>query len=147
MIVYKITNKINGCVYIGKTKRSVEARWKQHCRDVNSRIACFKLQEAIKEFGAENFTAEQIDCASSPDEANAKEVYWIKFYNSTESGYNTSPGGKDGGNRKKVKAVEDDIVFDTMVEAAKHYGLSHSRIPVVVDKPHLTAGGQHWISL
>ena len=145
MIIYKITNKVNGKVYVGKTKRTLETRWAQHRRDANSKIAYFKLQKAIKQYGAENFIIEVIDHAATKEEADAKEVYWIRFYNATEKGYNTSPGGKAGGNRKKVKAVEDNLVFDTMVDAAKHYGLSHSMIPAVVGKPHLKAGGQHWI--
>lgn len=147
MKIYKVTNKVNGKVYIGKTKRSLGKRWAQHCQDANSRIACFKLQRAIKKHGAENFTIEQIDCAATKDEADAKEVYWIRFYNATETGYNTSPGGKAGGNRKKVKAVEDDLIFDTMVEAAKHYGRSVGSIAQVVDRPHLTSAGNHWVSV
>lgn len=145
MIIYKITNKLNGKVYIGETRKGLKTRWAQHCRDANSKIACFKLQKAIKKYGAENFTIEQIDCAATKEEADAKEVYWIKFYNAVENGYNTSPGGKAGGNRKRVKAVEDNLVFDTMADAARHYGLSHSMIPAVVGKAHLKAGGQHWI--
>lgn len=147
MIIYKITNKINGMVCIGRTKRSLQDRWRQHCQNANSKLFCYKFQKAIKEYGAENFTVEQIDCAATKEEADAKEVYWIKFYNATEKGYNVSPGGKASANRKKVMAVESGLVFDTMVDAAKHFGLSHSMIPVVVDKPHLKAGGQHWISL
>lgn len=147
MIIYKITNKVNGKIYIGKTKRTLEERWKQHYRDVNSKISCFKLQKAIKEFGVENFIAEEIDSAGTNEEANEKEVYWIKFYNSMNNGYNTSPGGKAGGHRRKVQAVEDKIIFDTMVDAAKHYGISISLISFVVNKEHLKAGGQHWISL
>lgn len=147
MIIYKITNKVDGKVYIGKTKRTLKTRWSQHCRDANSNIGCFKLQKAIKKYGAENFTIEQIDCAATKDEADAKEVYWIRFYNATEIGYNTSPGGKAGGNRKKVKAVEDNLVFDTIVDAAKHYGRNVSAIAQVVDKPHLTSAGNHWISV
>lgn len=147
MIIYKVTNLVNGMVYIGKTKRSLEARWKQHCHDSNKKFFCYKFQNAIKEFGAENFRIEQIDCAATEEEANAKEVYWIQFHNAIENGYNVSPGGKAGGSRKKVMAVESGLVFNTMVEAGKYYGLSHSMIPQVVDKPHLTAGGQHWISV
>ena len=31
--IYKITNQINGKVYIGKTLSSIEERWKEHCKD------------------------------------------------------------------------------------------------------------------
>lgn len=149
MIIYKVTNKINGMIYIGKTRYSLQKRWHEHCRNAlkNVKWQMFRLQEAIRQYGPENFTVEQIDCAATNDEANEKEVYWISFYNATEKGYNVSPGGRAGGNRKKVMSVEDGLVFDTMVEAANHYGLSKSMIPAIVDKPHLRAGGQHWISV
>lgn len=31
--IYKITNDVNGKVYIGKTLFSVEKRWKEHFKD------------------------------------------------------------------------------------------------------------------
>ena len=116
--IYKITNRHNGKVYIGKTTRTIEARWKQHCRDVDSKHAHFKLQQAIKEFGADSFDMEQIDFAATTEEANEKEMSWIKHYDSVEKGYNTSPGGKNGGRYKKVEIVETGQVYDSMVEAA-----------------------------
>ncbi len=146
MIIYKITNKINGMMYIGRTSGKLQYRWNRHVCDANRKLYCYKLQKAIKEFGADNFAVEQIDSAETKDEANEKEVYWIKFYNAVEEGYNVSPGGRAGGHRKKVKAVESGLVFDTMVEAAEYYGLSRCRISQVVDKEHLKAGGQHWVS-
>ena len=147
MIIYKITNKFTGEMYIGQTKRSLLARWRAHCADVNKRWKCFKLQKAIKEYGKECFTVEQIDVATTKDEADAKEVYWIAHYDATNKGYNTARGGKDGGRRTKVKAVEDGLVFDSMVEAAKHYGRSNHAIRQALDKPHLTSAGQHWVSV
>lgn len=144
MIIYKVTNNVNGMVYIGRTKRSLETRWKQHCRDGKTRMFCYKFQNAIKEFGAENFTVVQIDCASTKEEADAKEVYWINFYNAIEQGYNVSPGGRAGGHRKKVRAVEDGLVFDTMVEAAKHYKRAPQAIWQAVKNPKWTCAGQHW---
>ena len=32
--IYKITNLINQKVYIGKTERNIETRWKEHCRHI-----------------------------------------------------------------------------------------------------------------
>ena len=31
--IYKITNNVNGKIYIGKTEHSVEKRFKEHCSD------------------------------------------------------------------------------------------------------------------
>ena len=32
MIVYKITNRVNGKIYIGQTKASLSRRWKEHVK-------------------------------------------------------------------------------------------------------------------
>lgn len=146
MFIYKITNNVNGMVYIGRTK-CVYKRWRQHCYYARRGLTDCKLYEAIREFGQENFTVKTIDHAVTKDEADEKEMFWIKHYNAIEEGYNTSPGGKNGGHRRKVKAVESGLVFDTIVEAAKHYGVTNNAIRQVVDKPHLTSAGQHWISV
>jgi predicted GIY-YIG superfamily endonuclease len=50
MYVYQITNKLNGKIYVGQTKFSVEKRFKQHAK-ANSVIGC-----AIRKYGIENFT-------------------------------------------------------------------------------------------
>lgn len=33
MFIYLITNTVNGKKYVGKTERTVEERWREHCRD------------------------------------------------------------------------------------------------------------------
>lgn len=146
-IIYKITNTVNGMMYIGKTKQSLQARWRQHCYQSNTKYMCFKLQTAIKEYGADRFRIEQIDSAETNQEANEKEVYWIQHFKAIENGYNFSRGGNDGGNRKKVMAVETGEVFESMVEAGKRYGLSHSMIQSVANKAHLRAAGLHWVTV
>ena len=92
MIIYKVTNRINGKVYIGQTKRTLEQRWRHHC----CQSGCTLLHRAINKYGKENFTVEQIDVATDQDELNKKEIYWISFYNSTdhEKGYNLTTGGE-----------------------------------------------------
>ena len=36
--IYKITNDINNKVYIGKTVKSIEKRWKEHCIDSKKKL-------------------------------------------------------------------------------------------------------------
>lgn len=95
MKIYKITNCINGKVYIGQTSRSIERRWKEHCCPSEQ---CPLLKKAIQKYGKENFSIVQIDSAIDREEANAKEKHWIAFYDSanSEKGYNLSLGGGIG---------------------------------------------------
>lgn len=87
--IYKITNDINDKVYIGMTTRSIECRWKEHLRHSSQLI-----DAAIQQLGKEHFKIEIIE-ECSEEEVDDKEVYWIKFYNSYEEGYNVTLGGRD----------------------------------------------------
>lgn len=49
--------------------------------------------------------------------------------------------------KKKVKAVEDGIVFDSMTEAEKYYKLAHGRVYKVTNNPNKTARGQHFVTV
>ena len=69
MIIYKITNKLNGKVYIGQTVGSLQARWKAHLRSRDNAV----FHKALRKYGAENFTVEQIDMAVSTAELDAKK--------------------------------------------------------------------------
>lgn len=87
-IIYKTINTINSKIYIGKTKNNKDDYY-------GSGVL---LKRAIAKYGVKNFKKEIIDTASSLQQLNEKEKYWIKFYNSTnlEIGYNIGNGG-DGG--------------------------------------------------
>ena len=60
--IYKITNKINNKVYIGKTLGTIENRWKSHIRD-SKRTHCEKrpLYSAFEKYGVENFIIEEVE--------------------------------------------------------------------------------------
>ena len=90
MIIYKIENKINGHVYIGQTQRKLEYRVNYHsCSNK------FPIGRAFKKYGADAFIIAVIDHASSKDELDEKENYWIKFYNcKVPNGYNLTDGGE-----------------------------------------------------
>lgn len=98
MIIYKITNKINGKYYIGKTIYTVEWRWKIHVTHSKREDDHLLFHRAIKKYGVENFVLEVIDTANNENELNEKEKYWIEYYKSylTENGYNLTKGGEGG---------------------------------------------------
>ena len=92
--VYKITNKVNNKIYIGITSKGLSARWKEHL--YNAEHGCpFKLHNAIRKYGKENFSIELIDFCNSWEELEEKEKQYISEYNtlSDEFGYNMTEGG------------------------------------------------------
>lgn len=108
MWIYKITNKINNKIYIGQSTHSVQKRFKRHLNDALSNRLDTHLCRAIRKYGPENFYVEEIDEASSQNELNQKEHYWINYYDSLHIGYNeTDSVLKCGGNTYINKTEEE----------------------------------------
>lgn len=95
MIIYKITNKLNGRIYIGQTAQTLAGRWSDHCRPCRGQhINRSVVANAIRKYGKENFTMEEIDRAENLDELNIKEVTYIKAFGClSPRGYNLHLGG------------------------------------------------------
>ncbi len=92
-IIYKITNELNGKVYIGQTIQTLEARKKQHERDCPHRD--YLIYRAFRKHGIEHFLYEKIDEAQNLEELNEKEIYWIDHYEAFgDGGYNMTSGGE-----------------------------------------------------
>jgi group I intron endonuclease len=105
MIIYKVTNTINGKIYVGQTVKSLKRRWSDHCAKSST---CLALKAAINLHGRENFTIEQIDVASNIDDLNKKEIKWIADLKSFgDLGYNLCLGGEGkSGYKQKPESVE-----------------------------------------
>jgi hypothetical protein len=83
--IYKLQNKINGKIYIGKTKRSIVARMKDHR---NSKC-CIYLYNALKKYGEDGFDINIIYETDNEDDICRKEKEYILQYNSlVPNGYN-----------------------------------------------------------
>lgn len=89
--IYKISNNINDKVYIGKTQRSFQIRWKEHCSN-SFKKDNIKLYNAMKKYGVNNFFIELIE-ECDDNIINEREIYWINFYDSYYKGYNSTLGG------------------------------------------------------
>lgn len=136
--IYKITNKINGKIYIGQTTQTIESRWREHkkCSKLNSKMG-YALYRAMNKYSIDNFTIEKVEKCEI-DKLNEREVYWIDFYDSfnSDKGYNLTLGG--GG--KKVHNLDENLVLkqfeelDNVTEVAKIYGCANNVIREILIK-------------
>ena len=92
--IYKITNLINGKVYIGQSKDIYNRYHRHHKYEYkNEQRSDFHLYQAFKKYGLDNFS---IDVVELCDESllDEREIYWIKYYDSFNTGYNMTEGGQ-----------------------------------------------------
>jgi len=94
--IYKITNLVNGKVYVGQTTKTIAKRWSQHkAAAIGSRKNKQVISRAIEKYGESNFKIEEIYIARNQDVLDDNEKYFIRIFNcSNPIGYNTRPGGK-----------------------------------------------------
>jgi hypothetical protein len=96
--IYKITNTVNGLVYIGQTRRNPQTRWKEHKNDSKNRPRN-KFHRSLGENLDGVFTFEVIDISpKSQEELDNLEKFYIKLYNcctldGENNGYNLDRGG------------------------------------------------------
>lgn len=92
MIIYKVTNKLSGKIYIGQTTKSLEERWKKHCYA----NGCSVFYKAIKKHGKNAFTVEEIGKYGNIKDLNNAEEYYIDWFNClVPNGYNLKSGGNN----------------------------------------------------
>ena len=108
--IYKITNTINGKVYIGQAQ-DIEKRWKDHIKD--SEKGNQVIYRAMRKYGVENFSFEVVE-ECSIEELDEKEIYYIEEYNSyihaeNSNGYNMTLGGGGVRGYKLSKEARDKI--------------------------------------
>lgn len=97
MLIYKITNKINGKVYIGQTLRTLDARWKAHCNDAIYHNSNNLFHNAIVKYGIDAFIIEELCKADTQEELDALECQFINQLKSlSPDGYNLKTGGQNG---------------------------------------------------
>ncbi len=103
-IIYKITNRVNGKVYVGQTIQPLKYRKKDHlnCIEKLSRLVLYK---AFKKYGKDNFLWEEIDHADTKEELDTKEKHYIEFFNAMDRrhGYNMTFGGEGGRHPDEVR--------------------------------------------
>lgn len=103
--IYKITNKINNKIYIGQSQ-NIFSRWAEHRYEAKTNMK--PLYKAMRKYGIENFIFEIIE-ECEIEKLNDREVYWIKYYDSYNKGYNLTPGGDYSSKTQRIVSNEDVI--------------------------------------
>jgi group I intron endonuclease len=106
--IYVIENKINGMQYVGQSK-DPEARKRQH---FSAGSDCPYVKNAVRKYGEENLDFIIIEKCQTLEEANSREVFWIRKLGTLRpNGYNLREGGDAGGapsleTRKKMSRAQ-----------------------------------------
>lgn len=88
--IYKITNKINGKIYIGQSKQP-ERRFREHCWKKEKYVSL--IDRAIQKYGENNF---DFDILGWFENYNEKEQEYIAFFKSfAPYGYNITKDGEE----------------------------------------------------
>lgn len=127
-LIYLIENLVNSKVYVGKTYRSVEQRWKEHIKD-SLRYPDRLLYKAFSKYGIENFIITEI-AKYAQDILEEKEKEFIHFFNSFSEGYNNTLGGEG---RRTITVTDLDIIAhyvtsNNLTNTAAHFNISRSSV-------------------
>jgi len=98
-IVYRITNKVNGKTYIGKSTKTLEERLTRHF--YNHRTSNTYLYKAMRKYGIENFSGEVLE-ETTLENLDAQERSWIAMHNPE---YNMTTGGEGGDTSKSPNYI------------------------------------------
>lgn len=98
MFIYRIYNIDTNESYIGQTVKTIDYRFKEHIREAKRSFRGEKrdfsfFHRALLYYGIEKFKIEKLEEVSDTL-ADAREIYWIEYYDSYYSGYNSTKGGQ-----------------------------------------------------
>lgn len=135
--IYKITNLVNGKMYIGQSV-DPERRFNSHkSRARNSSFSSSQvLYHAINKYGEDNFNMEIIEWAEN---YNQREKQLIKRYNTLSPyGYNIAKGGEEpphryGEDHHKNVITEDQVTI--VIEELKRDKLTQPQIGKLFNPP------------
>jgi predicted GIY-YIG superfamily endonuclease len=136
MLIYKVTNNINGKIYIGMTTLSLSERMKEHSKKFRLGVRRQAFYSALHKYGWDNFTWEAIEEVSIREDLIEMEKLYIEHYKSTKKshGYNETSGGDGvicGESKKYYKVINSNgeiIVVHGWKEFCRNNGLNEGAL-------------------
>jgi hypothetical protein len=103
LVIYSITNLVNGKQYVGQTSQGLKHRKAEHICRFNLGERNHKLYLAMRKYGLSNFKFEELCCVLKPKYLDAVEIEFIEKFNSFRRGYNMTCGGDSVSDETKAK--------------------------------------------
>lgn len=145
--IYIIKNTVNGKVYIGQTRTSVNQRWREHLR--HAQYGDQLINRAMKKYGVDKFYVETLEICDVED-LDEREMYYIDLFDSTDKlkGYNVSIGGNTPKFKRKELSISDlvDLYVNkefTLMEIAAKYDVSRYIITTELKNAGVTIRDRH----
>lgn len=139
--IYSAVCRSNNKGYIGQTTQEPEERWRQHRQDATARKQTNGLTKrfhfALHEHGESTFEFKVIDNATSHDELNEKERYWVAHYKYDDPayGYNSTSGG--AGQKEQIR-LPSEVDRQALHEATTKEALRQKEVlEKVAAKKHI----------
>lgn len=112
-----IKNFANNKIYIGKTERDVNKRFREHLtesRAKNSPTYQYCISRAIRKYGEQAFDVAILAENVPLDKLDLIESHYIDMYNSADPdiGYNISEGHSDNSNVDKYREIQPDEDYE-----------------------------------
>jgi group I intron endonuclease len=95
MVIYMVTNKVNGKSYVGQTINSLEQRKGEHVRRSSLNNDNLYFHNALRKYGADLFEWIVIDRCDTIERLNELEIFYIGLYDTFDNGYNLTIGGNN----------------------------------------------------
>jgi group I intron endonuclease len=139
MLVYKITNNVNGHGYIGITQCALAKRWREHL--CAARTGSDKrLYRAMRKYGTDNFSIAVLYEADSFQELQAVERGLIAShgtYASGGKGYNLTSGGegRDRVDQLFGEGITQSVLTEEIVAFARdpqHWNISNADVLALI---------------
>ena len=148
VLVYKITCRVNGKVYIGITVKSVDLRWRAHCRAARSgRNVGSLLQAAILKYGDAAFEVETLMACATWEQACVAERELIEEFDCFINGYNATKGGEGTLGfkpSKETRALLSKLRRGRPKSEAHKSAISAAKKGVHVKPEHIHKCGNAW---
>lgn len=103
--IYKISNKINGKLYIGMSN-DIDRRFMEHRTPKNIINKTTTLAKAFRKYGIQNFSFELLEECICEDDLIEREMYYIKL---TKPHYNMNDGGLGNTGHKLSNELKEKL--------------------------------------